>query len=241
MQKTIDKNKLSFLIIPTRFCPPDYQHILQDAYNVWKDIWSKAYKEEMAIQDQITSDGFSRHTYVAIIFYDNSIVCLTTLNDLDLNQEMAWDDTYFKVWPEILKEKLKRISKRSISICNFSLVEEFRGKTFGINWKDLMLALEVRYFKNSKYDSMIAEARVERSMGNAAYRNGATFLAKNLPYEIEGQFIDIVLWDKNSNQNKIDPNIQSLVDHMWEKSSHIIDYHTEVKSLSLIRRQKDAA
>ncbi len=149
---------------------------------------------------------------------------MATLNTLDLKQECTWDDSYFKVWPEITKARIKRDANVILACCNLALEHKFRGSALGVRWKDLMFAIITRHLKNSSFDSMVALVRLEKGMERAAYRTGAQPLAKDVPYLIEGRKVDIVCWKKDLDESLTNPQIQNLVNYVWKHSTEIIDY-----------------
>ncbi len=53
MENSIKKEKLRFIILPTRFCPQEYQDIYNQAYLSWKTIWSQTFKEEMLLNEEL--------------------------------------------------------------------------------------------------------------------------------------------------------------------------------------------
>ncbi|MBA2404037.1 MAG: hypothetical protein H0V66_04635 [Bdellovibrionales bacterium] len=228
MDLVLDKNKLRFLVIPTRF--PSERHTTDylKAYACWKEVWNNALKQEMNILGDLYSDNFTKQSHVAIIFYENEVACLTTLNYLDLKSPVVLDDSYFKVWPEITRQKIKKEANKVMVSGNLSLNFNFRRGVMGISWKDLMFAFQVRHLKSSSYDAVVAAVRLEKGMERAAYRTGAHALSRDLPYTIEGQRVDIVCWPRNLDVLNIDNQIYALVEHVWKNSWEIVD-NDEIK------------
>lgn len=185
----------------------------------------------MNVKGDLYSDNFTKQSHVAIIFYENEVACLTTLNYFDLENPVVLNDSYFTVWPEITRQKIKQEAKKVMVSGNLSLNFNFRRGAMGISWKDLMFAFQVRHLKDSSYDAVVAAVRLEKGMEKSAYRTGATALARDLPYSIEGQRVDIVCWKKNLDENKIDQNIYQLVNHVWRNSWEVSDNDTNNKGV----------
>jgi hypothetical protein len=221
-EQMLDKKKLKFLIMPTRFPQRHYMKDYQKAYACWKEVWFEAY-EEMGVGSTLTSDNFTRQSHIAVIFYGSEVACVTTLNYLNLKSETDLDDSYFKVWPEISLRRLLKENERIITCCNLALNPKFRRGALGIKWKDFMFALLVQHVKHSEHDLMVAAVRLEKGMERAAYRTGACAIQKDLPYTIPGQRVDLVCWKHNINLKDHNPMIAGLVETVWNNSWMIID------------------
>lgn len=216
------KRRLRFVVMPTRFVPAENENDLRIAYSLWKEVWDHACKEEMNC-DPLFSDVFTRQSHVAVLFHLNEPVVLTTLNLLDLNLRMDQDDSYFKVWPAIAVKALKQEANTIYSCGNLALNFNYRKGSLGISGKDLIFAILVHHLKYSKADAMVAAVRLEKGMEKAAYRTGAKAIAKDLPYSIPGQRVDLVSWHRNLNVNKLDPEVQELAKWIWLNRSQIIE------------------
>lgn len=223
MSHEVNPAKLSFMIFPTRFPQPSYQSEYRKAYLCWRSVWNEAFKEEMNIKEDLYSDNYTRQSHVAAVFYEGEVAGLMTLNYMDLNDPVAMDDSYFKVWPELAKMRLKKEARSAIITGNFTINFNFRKKAHGLCWKSLVCAFLVRHLKLSPFDAAVATPRLERSVEKICYGTGAHPLQQNLPYTIEGQRIDLISWHRDLDEKKIDPEIWSLVNYVWENSSTIIE------------------
>jgi len=237
MNDGLNKNKIRFMILPTRFCPAEYISDYNKAYICWKEVWSKTFTEEMNLTETLYSDNFTRQTHIAVIFYGDEVASLTTLNDLDLLAQTTWDDSYFKVWPEFTKFKLKKKAKRALACTNVTLAKKFRRGALGLSWKDFMISMLVKYLKHSSYDAMISVLRLEKGMDRCAYRTGASPLVRDIPYSIEGRRVDIAFWDKKINEKNLDQKIQNLVNFIWNQATLIIS----PKDPQFVKGERNAA
>lgn len=222
MSHDFDRSKLSFMIFPTRFPQLSYINEYHKAYECWRSVWNQALKEEMNVKDELYSDNFSRQSHIAVLFYDNEPACLITMNYMDLNDPVAMDDSYFKVWPELTRMRLKKEARNIIVTGNLTVNFNFRRGAYGQCWKKLIFAFLVRHIKSSSFDLAVGTPRLEKSVEKACYQTGARPLNRDLPYTIAGQRIDLVSWHRNLDENIIDPEIRSLVDYVWKNSLTII-------------------
>lgn len=227
------KRRLRFVIMPTRFVAEENEADLKMAYSLWKDVWDHACKEEMNC-DPLFSDVFTRQSHVAVLFHENEPIVLTTLNHFDLSLRMDQDDSYFKVWPPVAVKTLKKEARTIFSCGNLALNFNYRKGSLGISGKDLIFAILVHFIKYSQADAMVAAVRLEKGMEKAAYRTGATAIAKDLPYSIPGQRVDLVSWHRDLNINKLNPEVQELAKWIWLNRSQIIErkLHQGVKHVA---------
>lgn len=218
MISEFNKRKLRFAVYPIRFAPKDKKQELQKLYHCWRSVWSDALSKEMNVKDILFADNYSRQSHVAALFHGEEPVGLTTLNWMDLSDDLYLDDSFFKVWPKDAIECLKQEAKTIMTCCNVTLNFKFRQNALGISCKDLLLSLLVQYLKASSVDAIVAAVRLEKSMEKAAYRTGASPIYRDLPYTIPGQRVDLVCWLRNLELKKLDPEILSLSNDIWNHS-----------------------
>lgn len=223
MMNDLTLRKLRFVIMPTRFVPVKKNDDLNMAYSCWKEVWDFACKKEMNVMGPLYSDNFSRQSHVAVVFYNNEPMVLTTLNFLNLSSRMDLDDSYFSVWTKDSLDKLKENSSLIMTCGNLALNFNFRQGRLGVSGKDLVFALLVQYLKYSNRDSMVAAVRLEKGMERAAYRTGAYCLEADLPYSIPGQRVDLVCWHRTLDEKKIDSELNEVVKHIWLNSTELIN------------------
>lgn len=220
----VDRSLLRFIIVPTRHYPDQFKAQCTEAYLSWKNIWSKVLTEEMNVGGVLHSDGFSRHSHLAMLYYGEELACMTTLNVLNLNDPVTLDDSYFQVWPETSLMRVRKEADSVLACCNLALSYQFRKGAMNVRWKDLMFAVLVQYINRISVGGMVATVRLEKGMHEAAYRTGAIAIARDIPYSIPGRRIDIVLWKKNLSVAGLDPEINALVDYICQNSLITYDY-----------------
>lgn len=218
-----NKKKLRFIVAPTRFFPESIRPEMDKAYEAWRNVWGHALSEEMNVRDYLYSDNYSRQSHVAALFYGDELFGLVTLNYMNIEDRIYKDDSYFKVWTADALQKLHRSSKEIMTLCNVTLNFRFRKNAIGLSGKDLLLLMTVHYLKSQQLDAIVAAVRLEKSMEKSAYRTGAFAFAKDLPYSIPGQRVDLVCWNKEIDFSKLDPTIAELAEYIWKNSSIIVD------------------
>lgn len=221
MINELDKRKLRFVISPTRFYPENVGRDIARAYGTWKESWGHAFKVELNVADPLYSDNFSRQSHVAMIFHGDETLGLCTLNAFNLNQEQDLDDSYFKVWPSEIIAGLKREMPHLLSCCNATIGFKYRKNNLGFSGIDLIFTLINLYLRSTSYQGILGTARIEKKVPEACKRTAATILARNVPFTIPGQFIDLVCWRRDLDLNLWNPEMRELSEFIWNRSTYI--------------------
>lgn len=217
-----DKRKLRFVVMPTRFYPPECHDDMSKAYQCWRQVWGHAFQTEMNVKDDLYSDNFTRKSHVACLFFGDEPLGVCTTNVLDLTLAQDLDDSYFKVFPETVMEKLKLESKLVITCCNATINFTFRKNRLGLPGLDLLFGMMIHYLKSTPADVILGTARLEKGVEKVCYRTAATCLASNLPYTIPGQTIDLIGWYRDLDMNTWDPHLLEVTSYVWNKRTSII-------------------
>jgi hypothetical protein len=222
MISEFNKRQLRFLVVPTRHHEEAYKKDLEQAYACWKAVWSQALANEMNVKEKLHSDSFSRQQILAVVFYGDEPLCLATLNPYDLNSERDLDDTYFKVWPEEVIQKIRKQSPHVMASCHATVNFKFRKGQLGFSGIEFLCAMLVQYLKSTNFETIVCTPRREKRVQEACYRTGATLHQEDLPYTIEGQRIDLITWHSWIDQDRWDPTIRELTHYVWENSTTIV-------------------
>lgn len=217
-----DKRKLRFVVMPTRFYPAEAHDDYQKAYNCWKEVWSYTFQEEMNLKETLFSDNFTRHTHLMCLFFGDEPLGVCTSNSFDLSLKQDLDDSYFRVFPPDVMEKLKAESRLAITCCNATIGFEFRKNKLGIPALDLLFGMMIHYLKSTPADVLLGTARLEKGVNKVCYRTEATCLGANVPYTIPGRFIDLIGWYANLDMTKWDPHLLDVTSYVWNKKTTII-------------------
>jgi hypothetical protein len=195
MLNNFNLEKLSYYIFNTHESILDHSEIVNEAYLMWKDVWSSALME-LEGSDKIHSDDFSRHQQVGALFYNKEPIGLCLFSSVDLNLQVWRDDSYFKSWPE---ELLKNIGKNNpgkkiLICCYFTLSKKWRRGVNGVNFKNVLTGIAVKHFIHSDCDLMVGTMRKDRGMDKMTYQWGATPVLQD--QTMHGVLVDLVLFDK---------------------------------------------
>ena len=223
METDFHKKMLRFVVLPTRLYPDEYAEDMARAYQCWRQVWAHAFQEEMNVRGELYSDGFTRKSHVAILFYGEEPLGLCTSNILNLKLQQDLDDSYFEVWPEKVQEELKARMDKVMTCCNATINFTFRKSRLGFNSLELLFAMMIHYMKSTEdVGGILGTARREKGVEKICHRLEGVSLMSDLPYTIPGQFIDLILWDRNLDMNHWSPEMQELTHHIWNHSTEII-------------------
>jgi len=216
------KRRLRFLVVPTRHPEEAYAKDIERAYACWKSVWSQALSDEMNVKEKLYSDAFTRQQILAAVFLEDEPLCLATLNPYDLNSEKDRDDSYFKVWPPEVLDKIKQQSPFVMASCHATVNFKFRKGQLGFSGIELLCAMLVQYLKSTNFETILCTPRREKRVQEACYRTGATLQLEDIPYTIDGQRIDLITWHSWIDQDRWDPTIRELTHYVWENSTTIV-------------------
>lgn len=217
----IQLDQFEFCIQPCR--PKDVQNLdlYLKTYQCWKEVWSHAYLE-LGVDPVKSSDSFTKHDEVNALFYKGQCAGLITFKYIDLDNPVEWEDSYFAIWPNTAKEKLREHGRKIILATYLTVHFDFRRNAHGISWKDLLIALIIKRLRNSDYQAMVAAPRITKSSQIATYRHGAEALSKDVKYPIPNETVDLIIWDKKNDLTSKDPVIQLITDHLWQEQTQFV-------------------
>ena len=171
------------------------EYYLHASYSLWNEVWSQAL-EELEGVSTVASDDFTRHDEIHAVFDGDRAVGSISFSTVDLSKVMWKRDSYFKVWPADVLERLAKVYPgRAVNLgCYFTLAPEWRRDAGGFSMKRLMMALAVEQFLHSRSQGMVGTMRVNRGMHTICYELGAEPLAKNV--EQHGVGVDLLIYDR---------------------------------------------
>lgn len=211
-------DELQFKVLP---CRPkelkDWSDYIK-SYQCWKEVWCHAF-QELGVDPVKNSDSFTKHDEVNALYYRGECAGLITFKWIDLNNPVEWEDSYFAIWPQEAKDRLKNHGNKIILATYLTVNFPFRRNAYGLSWKDLLIALIIKRLEASHFNAMVAAPRITKSSQIATYRHGAEALSKDVKYPIPNETVDLIIWDKKNNLKSKDQVIQLLADHIWQEST----------------------
>ncbi len=222
MMSDFDKRRLRFIVTPTRFYPDSVAQDVVKAYECWKQVWGHAFAEEMNVNEVLHSDHFTRKSHLAVLFHGEVPLGVCTSNVLDLSIPQDRDDSYFKVFPTDIYHQFLVQSPLIITCCNATINFEYRKNRLGLPGLDLLFGMMIRYLKSSPAEMIVGTARLQKGVEKVCYRTAATCLAKDLPYTIPGQRIDLVAWKKELDMSSWSPELLDVTGFVWEHATSVI-------------------
>lgn len=189
----------------------------EQTYQLWKEVWEDALQNEMNIKKPLRSDNFLRQDAIVSLFKGDECIGLFSSNKFNLSSCADLDDSYFVDWNPSLLNDIKAGSEIVITFENFTLSRAYRGSKSSIPWKELVVLLGLQRQLENNFPHMIATPRKNKSVHIVGMRAGAKTLASDIPYKIDGEIVDLILWDKDSPTRVWDSDIYNLSQSLWRK------------------------
>jgi len=208
-----NSHELKYVVLPARNVPLNALDLHNSAFSLWHKVWGDFWKERQ--QPQLLSDTFVRQDEVSAIFHKEECVGLCLLANHNLDLVAYRNDSYFsKVWPPSTHGILEKLGKNIIAGSHITTAENWRRGNHGISMKELVIAMAILRFLNSKEDAMIGAMRKNRNVHQAAYKFGAQYLDS---YHHEGTDLDIDLVIFERQNSKVDPQSElgKLAHDLW--------------------------
>jgi hypothetical protein len=173
--------------------PKSLESIHQKSFKCWHDVWGDYYTNEHPSNHRLNSDEFTRQDDILAVFYKGECFGITFFKEVHFNDITAPLDSYFELWPQHAMDALISRGKK-ISICSqFTIAQNYRGKTTDIQWKYVLFGFIMKRFLESEMDGMTGTMRVKRGMGRISYEAGAVPLLQKLVYkDHEDESVDLV-------------------------------------------------
>ncbi len=193
------QNNLRFYVFNPRDPHPFAQDVILKSYQMWHEVWVAALGELDGATD-LKSDDFTRQQSVGVLFHNDQPIGSVFFSNVDLGLSMWRKDSYFAAWPEATMIELGQRYPNVLVCSYFTLSSGFRRGTQGFNGKQLLSALAVEHFFNSRLPAMVGTMRVNRGMHTLCYDLHAAPLIQGL--EMHGVAVDLILFDQQKLKDK---------------------------------------
>lgn len=200
----------------------------ETSYRCWRSVWDEVFKSEMHLQKKLFSDEFARQDAIVSLFCEDRCVGLAMIRIVSLETELTFDDSFFRFWtPKGLKELRSICGPSPLALASaFTLAPEFRGRTEGINWKTLLLALYLEKFLTTSAGIMVTAARKIRANERLCRSLGAQLLDENVPYTqdgipVAGEIADLLYWPRNLFIDLGSSELNELKARIWRERKDI--------------------
>lgn len=185
------------------------------AYRLWREVWSQTFAE-LDGSPLVFADDFTRTDEIVAIFSGDRCVTLAFAREGDLRLASTREDSYFKPWPEIARQRLGQDGPRILFGSNITVDPEWRGEIApGVTMKDLVIGSSMYLLRESGRDVMTGTMRCNRGMDAAARRFGARSLqAKTMHHGVE---VELVGFFSKSLQFDCTPEFMRRLDQLWDR------------------------
>jgi hypothetical protein len=176
-QLALNPELLSYQLLRPRHVGLADVALIGEAYRCWSEVWSETF-QELDGNDDLPSDEFTRQDEIGAIFHGYECIALSCFRWVDLGLGMAREDSYFRVWPEHVKDAATRDGSRVCVASHLTVSRPWRGKVSGFSLGKIILALTLdRSQAASEGSAMLGTMRDDNGMGRLIQSMGATKLA----------------------------------------------------------------
>lgn len=186
---------------------------------MWLSVWRESYNYFGWDPQQVRSDQWMRQDSILCLFENENPVALSFFDSKDTSYPIFKEDSYFRMWSNELLDKIKYFDeKEKLLVCSyFTLASEYRSNRATINYKQIFHALSLKYFCELNNEFMVGTMVKKSGMSDVSRKHGAEILAYDV--EEKGLLVDLLYWKKSKMQNFIFPEINELVNQIWEKNN----------------------
>ncbi len=180
----------------------------------WQQVWKDLY-QKMDIPKSLPLDQLLRHDEGACIFLESQCIGMILFRTLDFKILNFADDSYFKEWRSEDIAKLLQHGSRAFLATYLTVHPEFRNFSPEVKFKEILLDLMVKRFKDSNADVISGITRRDRGIHDESYKLGATLIRQNVEY-MDGRFrVDLVAFYRDQACESSNLKVRQISDQLW--------------------------
>ncbi|MFM6927528.1 MAG: hypothetical protein ACKOX6_03650 [Bdellovibrio sp.] len=173
-------NRLSYEILNLKDSNNYSLTKFKTAYSFWKTQWH-AFFAENQIAEHLVSDEFTRADSAGVLYYDDKIASIILFKERDLTLQCWLDDSYFKIWPEELLDKLAQDNFTKVMSAGYLTVHPLlRGDQFKPSLKNIMVALVGYHLTHTSSQAAICVTNNLKGVNGSTERSGWCLAATDL-------------------------------------------------------------
>lgn len=222
---------LELVMIPGRKAVGNESYHYQEAYGLWKDVWSQTLKDLDGLH-ALPSDQFTRQDLILGLFLQNKCIGLSCFRKADLANPVDRMDSWFTPWMESTMVEMSKKYAFSAANSFFTIHPNFRKSKsapldavpaggLGVDVSVLMAELVVTTAYHSGADATYGVTRNNRSVNKLAYHGGAVPIAKDQMHH--GVSVDLIALIPEH----LEPAMRSflpLTHLLWEQRIRFTEY-----------------
>lgn len=212
---------LKLVLCPTRNPEEKHIEIYNTIYACWNSVWTSAYSEANchSKSEALKSDSFTRHDFVASIFYKDECIAFILFRYVDMSLAASREDSFFIHWNEDHLNSVLKIGRHILVCGNLGVphrlrIKSLRSMLLGFSLKDLIGGIISQITLQSKAIATLATPRRDRDVHVSAYNWGATSIAENVSWGF-GIQVDLISFNKNNLHKHQTHPLSALIDNLW--------------------------
>ncbi|MBX3022321.1 MAG: hypothetical protein KF799_11665 [Bdellovibrionales bacterium] len=211
---SLDERRLKLAMLPLNFRDRQYSSLYRQAMSCWEQVWGDLFLRHN-VEHPLFLDQLFRQDEAACIYSGERCAALILFRTYDFEFIDYRHDSYFKEWNEGDLEVLLRHGKKVFATTYLTVHPDFRSFNDELKFKEVLLNLMIKRFKDSDADVISGVTRRDRGIHDESYKLGARLVRENVPY-LGGRFnIDLVAFYKHEVNESQNPTVREICDRLW--------------------------
>ena len=201
----------------------EFHQVHNLSFKMWRETWDKTYRQDFHSNDSLASDEFTRQDDILALFYKGECAALCFFAHVDMKDESALFDSYFRPWPKNAIDGLCAEGAEIIICSQFTVAEKFRKvgpkEIENVPWKIILMGMLSKYYMDSGKDGMTGTMRVSKGVEKLTYQFGAIPLIEKLEYAAgaDTTLVDLVaFFQANVHNAYYEQQVSTFLDQLWE-------------------------
>lgn len=209
--------KFQYHLFNPRDLNPETVKLSNEVYRLWRAVYSDVLGK---VGEPLNADDFHRNDVVVCLTDNGKVFGFHLYSVFDLRSEALCDHHYMKAFDALTLQKFRDRGIRTIMSMEYlTVAPEYRSRSSGMNWSEIIIALGSQLMQESPWDCWVGTARKDLRVRQRAEKSGTTYFGSVMKMNYE---CEVLMTQKGEVSPLPDPEMRSLVDRLWaEKRSYI--------------------
>lgn len=191
--------------------------LYQSSYRYWKETWGEIFRQAGS-PESLQAENFLRQDLWFVVHAGDEVAGLISTTFFEVASASDLDHAYFRPFPEILRERLRRQQNLVMSGEYLCVHPGYRKSEMGLSLADVLIGLLMQAFFQLQVDTVFGTAvkamKVQDICARYGYKEAANFQKYGL---------DCLLLFNNAQefQDHPDPRVRDAVARLWATRSDL--------------------
>jgi hypothetical protein len=213
-----DLTKLTYQIMAARFPLGENESTDRNViYSAWYKLWSDVYNSSGS-DYTLNADEFLRQDLVTCIKYNQQVAAIHLYSLFDLRCSADLESHYFQFFsPHYIETLKKRNVETAMSMEFLTVMPEFRKSITGVSLASTIIQLGTHVFTQLAADAIIAPARRDVKVHEAAYDLGFECIEEDTLQR--GFRCDLIACFQGRQRASRLTEVNNLATRLWQKAN----------------------